>query len=69
MTPLRRWAVRGRRLSGMAPFGHRNTVTFTAALRQDAITAALVIVGPINGHILRTCVEAVLAPTPRKGAS
>ena len=69
MTPLRRWAVRGMRLIGKAPFGHRNTMTFTAALRQPAITAALVIFGPINGHILRICVEAVLAPTLRKGAS
>ena len=28
MTPLRRWAVRGRRLIGKAPFGHRNTMTW-----------------------------------------
>ena len=27
-TPLRRWAVRGRRLIGKAPFGHRNTMTW-----------------------------------------
>ena len=33
-----------------------------AAPRQDAITAPWVIDGPINGGILRTCVQEVLAP-------
>jgi len=27
MTPLRGWAVRGKRLIGHAPFGHWNTMT------------------------------------------
>ena len=66
MTPLRGWALRGERLKGYAPFGHWNTMTFIAALRQDAITAPWVIDGPINGEIFRTYVEQVLAPTLRK---
>lgn len=67
MTPLRGWAARGKRLSGHAPFGHWNTMTFVAALRHDGITAPWIIDGPINGSIFQTYVEQVLVPTLRKG--
>jgi len=67
MTPLRGWAVRGKRLIGHAPFGHWNTMTFVAALRHDGIVAPWVIDGPINGRIFQTYVEQVLAPILRPG--
>lgn len=65
MTPLRGWAVRGKRLIGKAPFGHWNTMTFVAALRHDGIVAPWVIDGPINGETFRTYVEQVLVPALR----
>jgi transposase len=65
MAPLRGWAARGKRLIGKAPFGHWNTMTFVAALRQDGIVAPWVIDGPINGSIFQTYVEQVLVPVLR----
>ena len=65
MAPLRGWAARGQRLIGRSPFGHWNTMTFIAALRQDGIVAPWVIDGPINGEAFRTYVEQVLVPTLR----
>jgi transposase len=65
MAPLRGWAARGQRLIGRAPFGHWNTMTFVAALRNDGIVAPWVIDGPINGESFRTWVEKVLVPTLR----
>jgi transposase len=67
MAPLRGWAKRGTRLIGRAPFGHWNTMTFVAALRQDGIVAPWVIDGPINGEAFRTYVEKVLVPALRPG--
>lgn len=52
---------------GAAPFGHRNTSTFIAALRHDRIDAPRVFDGPVNGDIFRTCIERVLVPTLRPG--
>lgn len=65
MAPLRGWAAKGKRLIGRAPFGHWNTMTFIAALRQDGIVAPWVIDGPINGEAFRTYVEQVLIPVLR----
>ena len=65
MAPLRGWAARGKRLIGRSPFGHWNTMTFIAALRQDGIVAPWLIDGPINGEAFRTCVEPVLVPALR----
>lgn len=65
MAPLRGWAARGQRLIGRAPFGHWNTMTFVAALRQDGIVAPWVIDGPINGEAFRIYVEQVLVPALR----
>jgi len=65
MAPLRGRAARGRRPTGRAPFGHRNTMTFIAALRQDGIVAPRVIAGSVNGEAFRTCVEQVPVPALR----
>ena len=43
MAPLRGWAPKGERLIGRAPYGHRNTLTFLAALRCDRIEAPWVL--------------------------
>ncbi len=63
MAPLRGWAPRGERLPGKAPFGHWNTMTFLAALRQDRIQAPWLINGPINAERFRIYVEQVLVPS------
>jgi len=57
---------KGERLLCKEPFGHWKTTTFTAALRHDAITAPLVLDGPMNGEIFRAYVEQFLVPTLQK---
>ncbi len=42
------WSPCGARLLDHVPFGHWNTQTFIAALRQDRLDAPWVIGGPIN---------------------
>ena len=56
-------ARRGRRVVGRVPWGHWKTVTFVAALRQDAITAPFVIDRPMNAVIFVEYVRQCLAPT------
>jgi transposase len=67
MAPLRGWAPCGTRLKASAPFGHWNTTTFLAALRNDRIEAPWLLDGPINGERFRVYVEHVLAPTLSPG--
>lgn len=67
MTPLRGRAKVGQRLIGKAPYGHRKTLTFLAALRCDAIVAPWVIDRPINARSFRAWVENCLVPTLREG--
>jgi transposase len=63
MTRLRGRSVEGQRLIGKAPHGHRKTTTFVAALRNDRITAPLVIDGAMNGATFVQYVEQFLIPT------
>jgi transposase len=67
MAPLRGWSPRGARLKGHAPFGHWNTTTFLAALRNDRIDAPWMMDGPINGERFRVYVEHELVPTLAPG--
>lgn len=67
MAPLRGWSPCGMRLKASAPFGHWNTTTFLAALRNDRIEAPWLLDGPINGERFRVYVERVLAPTLTPG--
>jgi len=67
MEPLRGRALRGERCIGTAPNGHRKTTTFTAALRCDAVTAPLVLDGPMNGPTFLAYVEQFLCPTLSPG--
>ena len=67
MTPLRGRAKVGQRLIGKAPYGHRKTLTFVAALRCDGIVAPWVIDRPINGRSFPAWVENCLVPSLRQG--
>jgi len=67
MAPLRGWSPSGERLIGKTPFGHWNTSTFLAALRQDRVDAPWLLNGPINGERFRVYVEKILAPTLKPG--
>lgn len=67
MTPLWGRAKVGQRLIGKAPYGHRKTLTFVAALRCDSIVAPWVIDRPINARSFRAWVENCLVPTLRRG--
>lgn len=60
-------APRGQRLVSAIPHGHWKTTTFVAGLRQEGITAPLVVDGPMNGAIFRAYVEQFLAPTLEPG--
>jgi transposase len=60
-------APRGQRLVAKVPHGRWTTLTFIAALRCDAITAPLVLDGPINGECFLAWVEQALIPTLNPG--
>lgn len=67
MAPRYGWAAKGKRLRAFAPHGHWRTMTFLAALRCDALTAACVFDAPINGNLFRAYVEQMLVPTFKPG--
>jgi transposase len=67
MTRLRGRSAEGQRLVDKTPHGHRKTTTFVAALRNDRITAPLVIDGAMNGETFVAYVQRFLAPTLTPG--
>ena len=67
MTRLRGRSPEGQRLVDKTPHGHRKTTTFVAALRNDRITAPLVIDGAMNGEIFIEYIRQFLAPTLTPG--
>jgi len=67
MAPLRGWSPCGSRLKAAAPFGHWQTTTFLAALRQDRVEAPWLLDGPVNGTCFQAYVEQVLVPTLAPG--
>jgi transposase len=67
MTRLYGRAPRGQRLLAAAPFGHWKTITFVAGLRRSALTAPMVLDGPMTGPAFHAYVEQILAPTLRPG--
>ena len=67
MARVRGRAPRGERCVAAIPHGHWKTTTFTAALRLDAMTAPMLLDGPMNGEAFRAYVEQVLVPTLRPG--
>jgi transposase len=54
------------RVIGCVPLGEWKTITFVAALRQNRMTAAMVIEGAMTGEVFRTYVEHCLVPTLRR---
>ena len=67
MTRLVGRAERGKRLVAAVPYGHWQTSTFIAALRQDGLIAPGVFDGAINGQAFLAWVEQVLVPSLRDG--
>ena len=57
MTRFRGRSAEGQRLIGKAPHGQRKTTTFVAGLRNDRITAPLVIDGAMTGDLFVQYVE------------
>jgi transposase len=58
---------RGERCRASVPHGHWKTTTFTAGLRLDALTAPLVLDGPMDGECFLAYVEQMLAPSLTAG--
>lgn len=58
---------KGQRLIGTIPHGHWKTTTFVAALRQEGLTAPVVVDGAINGRVFLAYVRQQLVPTLRPG--
>jgi transposase len=57
---------RGERLVGRVPHGHWKTITFVAALRNNGITAPLVLDGSMTGETFLAYVEQFLVPTLKR---
>jgi transposase len=67
MTPLYGWSERGKRVIDYVPHGHWKTTTFLAALRDNGLTAPMVVDGAINGDYFLAYVDQVLVPTLKEG--
>ena len=61
------YAPRGEPVVGAIPHGHYKSLTFTAALRADGLTATQVLDGPMTGPRFRDYVATVLVPALRPG--
>ena len=67
MARLRGRAPKGERLRASVPHGHWKTTTFVGALRCNAMTAPMVLDGPINGAWFQAYIDQVLVPTLAPG--
>lgn len=67
MTRLRGRSPRGMRCVASVPHGHWKTTTFIAGLRQHAVTAPMVLDGPMNGAAFLAYVVTWLCPTLQPG--
>jgi transposase len=61
------WGPGGQRVRGAAPQGHGHTSTFVAALRQQGLTAPMVIPGTTDGACFKAYVKEFLCPTLAPG--
>lgn len=61
------YAPKGEPAVGPVPHGHYKSLTFTAALRADGLTAGQVLDGPMTGERFHEYVTRVLVPTLRPG--
>jgi len=60
-------ALRSTRCYSAVPFGHWHTATLIAALRQERISAPLLVDGPMNGDIFLAYIEQVLCAELQSG--
>lgn len=67
MTRQRGRSPRGQRCVASVPHGHHKSTTFIAGLRHDAITAPLVLDGPMNGAAFLAYIQTCLCPTLQPG--
>ena len=67
MTRTRGRAPRGARCVASVPHGHWKTTTFIAGLRHNAITAPMVVDGPMDGALFLGYVRSFLCPTLHPG--
>ena len=67
MTRLHGRCAKRERLVGRVPHGHRQTLTFVAGLRCDAIVAPCVFDRPINARSFLAWVTKFLVPTLKRG--
>jgi transposase len=59
------YAPRGEPCVDRVPHGHYKSLTFTAALRADGLTATQILDGPMNGERFFAYVRDILVPTLR----
>jgi transposase len=59
--------LRGRRRVAYTPHGHWKTTTFVVALREEGLTAPMVLDGAMNGKAFLAYVQQVLIPTLKPG--
>ena len=59
-------APRGERVIGSVPLGTWKTTTFVAALRQNKMTAPMVVEGAMTGEMFLAYVEQCLVPTLKR---
>lgn len=59
--------LRGQRLVAYAPHGHWKTTTFVVALREQGLTAPMVLDCAMNGKSFLAYVQQVLTPTLQRG--
>src|SRR4029077_19924954 len=59
-------APRGERVIGSVPLGTWKTSTFVAALRQNKMTAPMVVEGAMTGEMFLAYVEQCLVPTLKR---
>jgi len=67
MARLRGRSRRGTRCIASVPHGHWKTTTFVGALRQCAMTAPMVLDGPMDGAAFLAYIAQVLVPTLKEG--
>ncbi len=67
MARLRGRSPRGQRMVAAIPHGHWKTMTFSAGLRCDGLTAPWVVEGAMDGDAFERYIETQLAPTLQKG--
>ena len=58
---------RGERVFGLAPNGHRLTLTLVAGLTTDGIVAPMIVSGAMNGAMFSDYIENILGPELRPG--